>query len=160
MQTTETINADRVLCGVTARSKKHALEILSTLLAAGPTRRTAAEIFAELSNRERLGSTSLGNGAAIPHCRDNELEDATAALVILTAPIDFDTAEDEGVDVILGVLLPATEARRALDALTRALSERDCIGMLRRANAPDTVCTILATRLTEEQDASASTSPP
>ena len=160
MEITETINADRVLCGVTARSKKHALEILSTLLAAGPTRQTAAEIFAGLNSRERLGSTSLGNGAAIPHCRDTGLEDATAALLILAVPVDFDTAEDEGVDVILGVLLPKAEARRDLDALTRVLSERDCIAMLRRADAPDTVCSILATRLTEDQDAAASTTPP
>ena len=158
MEITETINAERVLCGVAARSKKHALEILSTLLASGPTQLTAPEIFAGLNSREKLGSTSLGNGAAIPHCRDTGLEEATAALMVLAAPVEFDTAEDEGVDVILGVLLPPAEAREDLDALAQALSARDCVTMLRRANAPDTACTILATRLTE--DTSAPRSPP
>lgn len=154
----QAIDPERVRCGVTARSKKHVLEILSALLAAGPTRQTAPEIFAGLNERERLGSTSLGNGVAVPHYRDAELATPTAALLILSDAVNFDTSDDDGIDIVLGILLPPGDGSQYIDALTHVLSQRDCVTMLRRAGSPESICAMLVARLNEVNNAPAAIS--
>ena len=69
MKLTEILTAGRVVAGVTVTSKKRALEEMSKLLAKGAGTVTDAEIFTSLTAREKLGSTGLGHGVAIPHGR-------------------------------------------------------------------------------------------
>ncbi|MDR2014038.1 MAG: PTS IIA-like nitrogen regulatory protein PtsN [Azoarcus sp.] len=64
-------------------------------------------VFEKLFARERLGSTGLGHGVAIPHCRiEGLLNEATAAFIRLTAPIPFDAFDDEPVKLIFVLLVP------------------------------------------------------
>ena len=95
------------------------------------------DILDALIARERLGSTGLGHGIALPHSRMRDLAEPLAALVTLREGVDFQSADGEPVDVVLGLLVPedcndehlkilATLARRFSDAgLREALRESE-----------------------------------
>jgi PTS system nitrogen regulatory IIA component len=100
------IKPDSVLCNATARSKKHCLEILSELLVRSSPDIASELIFERLIERERLGCTSLDKGAAFPHCRVAGIETSKAALMKLSEPIDFDSADGELVDLVFGMVVP------------------------------------------------------
>ena len=100
------VSPSRVLCNVHARSKKHSLEILSELLSSPNPDIANEDIFAKLIARERLGCTSLGKGIAFPHCRISGMQNNCGALMKLSEPIDFDSADGVSVDLIFGLILP------------------------------------------------------
>jgi len=102
----ELIKPDSVLCNAHARSKKHCLEILSELLVRTVSDVTAEDIFESLIERERLGCTSLDQGVAFPHCRVDGLESSVAAVMKLSEAVDFDSADDQPVDLIFGLAVP------------------------------------------------------
>lgn len=103
----ELILPESVLCNAQARSKKHCLEILSELLANTAPDIPNEEIFSRLVERERLGCTGLEKGTAFPHCRIDGLEQSSAALIKLLSPVDFDSADGELVDLVIGLMVPA-----------------------------------------------------
>ncbi len=107
MSLEEIIKPDNVLCNASARSKKHCLEILSELLVRSYPDIPNEVIFNNLIERERLGCTSLDQGVAFPHCRVDALEETTAALIKLSDPVDFDAPDDEPVDLVFGLMVPA-----------------------------------------------------
>ncbi len=126
----------RVLCNAEARSKKHALEILSELLADCDPPIAAGSAFESLIARERLGSTALDLGTAVPHGRVEGLESATAAVVKLATPIDFDAPDDEPVSLLFGMLVPqeCTDEHLAdLAAIAKMLEDRQFRGELGQA---------------------------
>jgi len=98
----------RVLSNVEARSKKHALDILSELLSSAADL-DQGEIFQSLIRREKLGCTAIENGIAIPHGRLESLEAPVGAFLKLSRPVDFDMPDREPVDLIFGLLVPMTE---------------------------------------------------
>ena len=69
MQIQSLISPKRTLCGVEGGSKKRALELLANTIAQDIPDIDADELFRRLIGRERLGSTGIGHGIAIPHCR-------------------------------------------------------------------------------------------
>ena len=100
------IQPSHVLCNAMARSKKHCLEILSELLGRSIPDIANEVIFENLIERERLGCTGLDRGAAFPHCRIDGIDASTAALIKLSEPVDFDAADGEPVDLVIGMILP------------------------------------------------------
>ena len=102
----EIIQAESVLCNAFARSKKHCLEILSELLVRPLPDVSADSVFESLVERERLGCTGLKMGVAFPHCRIAGITDSRAAMIRLSEPIDFDSADGEPVDLVFGLLVP------------------------------------------------------
>lgn len=131
------ITPDSVLCNVVARSKKHCLEILSELLARGRPELADEEIFSRLAERERLGCTSLDNGVAFPHCRMNGIESAGAALMKLSAPLEFDSPDGESVDLVLGLIVPdeLDQSHFTVDEIAALLKGERLRGRLRAANS-------------------------
>lgn len=109
----------RVLCNVEARSKKHSLDILSELLTAGGSEVTHDDIFDSLIAREKVGSTALEGGIAIPHGRMADVEGVRGAFLKLSEPVDYDTADGRPVDLVCGLLLSNTE----VDQCSRQLAE-------------------------------------
>lgn len=100
---------------VAATSRKGLLEFASDLLAAEyglPERK----LFDELMNRERLGSTGLGDGVAIPHCRI-DCEQIHAACLTLKQPVDYDASDGQPVDLIFILLVPPDENSAHLEIL-------------------------------------------
>jgi len=128
---------ERVRVGVEARSKKHALELVSELLAGPEGELTASDLFCSLIQRERLGCTGLGNGVALPHGRSSAVTQPRAALVRLREAVAYDAADDVPVDLVLAVLIPADADPGQLAMLgeaARRLMRTTDRAALRRAN--------------------------
>ena len=79
----------------------------------------AATIYEALAAREALGSTGLGNGLAIPHGKLAGLKGVTALFVRLVEPMDFESIDDEKVDLVMTLLAPAGAGADHLKALAR-----------------------------------------
>ena len=102
---------------VRAASKKSALDQAARTIAARNPEVDARRLLRELLARERLGSTGLGAGVAIPHCR-TQCEQPLAAFMRLAQPIDFDAPDDRRVDLIFTLLVPDDAAQVHLDILS------------------------------------------
>lgn len=107
MKLDELIQPESVLCNAHARSKKHCLEILSELLIRTVPDISSDDIFEGLIERERLGCTSLSQGVAFPHCRVEGLDSSVGAMIRLSEAVDFDSPDDEPVDLVVGLAVPA-----------------------------------------------------
>lgn len=140
MLSPEFLTADRVRVDVEASSRKDALQSLSLLLASGPGSLTAGEIFELLDQRERLGSTCLGNGVAVPHGRDPGLDQPVGALLRFVSPVDFDAGEDAEISVAVGLMLPAEEGGD-LSTVVEALRRDTSPQALQDAATPDAAVT-------------------
>ena len=103
------------------RTKKSILQRLSLLLSKSSGISTD-EIFAGLYEREKLGSTSVGNGVAIPHARIKGINQPFVSVIILDNPIDFDNIDSLDVDIVVCLIVPAEETENHL-ALLACLSE-------------------------------------
>ena len=103
------------------RSKKSILEKLSQLLSKSSGIHVD-RIFTELYEREKLGSTSVGNGVALPHARIKGVEDPFVSVIVLDNPIDFDNIDNLDVDIIVCLIVPYEETENHL-ALLSNLSE-------------------------------------
>lgn len=138
MSLRQIIKPDGVLCNAMARSKKHCLEILSELLVRAYPEIAHEFIFEQLIERERLGCTSLDKGAAFPHCRIEGVADSTAALLKLSEPVDFDAADGDPVDLVIGMIVPLEmedRHRSDIKLVTKALADEGLRKRLRGANS-------------------------
>lgn len=132
------IRPDSVLCNVSARSKKHCLEILSELLTRPNPDVANEEAFVKLIERERLGCTSLEKGIAFPHCRVQGVKQSSAALIKLLEPVDFDAIDGEDVDLVFGLIVPSDidEAGHAeIGEIAEFLRDETLRARLRGANS-------------------------
>lgn len=99
-----------------AGSRKRALEAASDLLAANHPDLSARALFDELMSRERLGSTALGDGVAIPHCRIR-CDGILGVFLKLTDPVDYDAPDGDPVDLLFVLVVPPEEASAHLEVL-------------------------------------------
>lgn len=106
MQLSDVLSADRIAVNLSVSSKKSLLEKASELLASAPDSADAREVFESLCQRERLGSTGLGHGVAIPHGRVSGQSGVSAALIRLRTPIDFDAPDQHKVDLFFALSVP------------------------------------------------------
>ncbi|QIB66586.1 PTS IIA-like nitrogen regulatory protein PtsN [Kineobactrum salinum] len=137
----------RTLCRVPGTSKKRLFEILSGIISRDQPKLTETEVFGKLIARERLGSTGLGGGIAIPHCRIASCEEPLGALVTLADPIDFEAPDDAPVDLLFVLLVPEEAQQAHLDILARIarlFSQSDFCEQL-RSSADDAELFTLAT---------------
>lgn len=127
---------ERVSVAAEATSRKRALECLSALLAEGREASSRHRVFDQLVARERLGSTGLGFGVAIPHARVPGLREARGAFMRVGEGIDFDAPDGGRVDLIFGLAVPeqcTEEHLEILALLARLLSAGTLRESLRRA---------------------------
>jgi len=106
MQLGELLTTSATQQGADVSSKKRVLEVASEMLASSINGVDADAIFSGLLNRERLGSTGLGSGVGIPHCRIAGADRPAAALMTLAEPIDFDAIDSKPVDLICALIVP------------------------------------------------------
>jgi len=102
----ELLTVERISCNADIASKKRAFERLAEILAAGGAAYDEREIFDALNGRERLGSTGLGHGVALPHGRMEALQQPLAAVLTLASGVDFDAPDDQPVSLLFGLLMP------------------------------------------------------
>lgn len=138
---------DRAAIGarVNAANKRQALSIVSEIagraLDLKPT-----EILTKMLQRERLGSTGVGHGVAVPHCRLRGLERVRGVFLRLDTPVDFGAVDEQPVDLIFALLAPpndASEQLRSLARVSRILRQADLRQQLRQARSADAIRALL-----------------
>jgi PTS system nitrogen regulatory IIA component len=108
------------------------LESLAELLATAMTDCAPGSIYDLLNDRERLGSTGLGEGIALPHARIAGIDNAVGAFVQLSQGVSFDAPDDRPVDLAFGLLVPQEATDSHLNLLA-SLAERFSDPALRAA---------------------------
>lgn len=148
MQIRDILSVERVAIGVDATSKKAVLEELARLVTLGLPDLTPVQAFDGLVSRERLGSTGLGNGIAIPHGRIKHLSTAIGAFLRTESALDFDAIDGQPVDLFFALFVPqeATETHLTmLASLAKTFSNEILVGRLRMLTTTQTVHSLLVT---------------
>lgn len=99
------LSPERIASGATAASKKRVLDTLTDLLCRGHAFGHSA-VCRILNERERLGSTGIGHGVALPHGRVASLDSPVGAFVTLHTPVDFDAPDGRPVSLVFALLVP------------------------------------------------------
>ena len=102
----DTISEEGIVLTNSVSSKKRALEILSESLAQQHSSLNKSKILDALLAREKLGSTGLGKGVAIPHCRIKDLDKIYIAMLRLDEGVDFEASDDEPVTFLFCMVVP------------------------------------------------------
>ena len=100
------LTPERCHCRLAGGSKKRLLTRISELISENIAALDGNRIFNALMAREQLGSTGLGNGIAIPHCRVPDCEEIIGMLITLDMPIDFDALDGKPVDILFVLIVP------------------------------------------------------
>ena len=116
---------ERTQCRISVTSKKRAIEEASRRIAATNRLLDADEIYSHLIAREKLGSTALGHGIAIPHCRLDSCDEIIGAMFSLEEGVDFEAFDHEPVKVLFVLLVPTQEVDEHLQVLATLASRFD-----------------------------------
>jgi len=128
MNLADVLIPEQTFCHIQVASKKKALEETAGLIASKINRVSQEALFERLIAREKLGTTAMGNGIAIPHCRLPQLDNIVCALVTLAEPVDFDAFDNHGVSILFVLLVPEEEADKLLSVLATIAESAESIG--------------------------------
>ncbi len=117
MHLIDILTPERTVTNISAASKKGTLELASQLLANELAQCDMPDVLHCLIGREKLGSTAIGQGIAIPHCRLKGLQQAMGVLIKLSQPVDFDASDNQPVDIVLALLVPEDANEEHLELL-------------------------------------------
>lgn len=120
-------------------SKKRVIDTIAQAFSEHVEDIDADALFMQLVNREKLGSTGIGNGVAIPHCRFPTPR-TLCACITLDAPVDFDAVDQKGVDVVFAMVVPEDAEENHLEnlaTLAGVLQDPNYVNKLRAANNSD-----------------------
>lgn len=153
MPLADLISADRVALDQNLTSKKSVLERAAQLLAQGDPSANSRDIFEALCQRERMGSTGLGHGVAIPHCRVAH-NSVSGAFIRLRQPIGFDSPDAARVDLFFALAVPTdcSDAHlKLLSSIAELFSEPDRREALREVDGYRQLAALLNGELNREQ---------
>lgn len=134
------LSADNIVIDAVAENKDQLLKETAKLLG------NNENLYAALVSREHQGSTGMGNGIAIPHGRVNGISSANACLIKLNKAIDFASPDNQPVDLVIGLAVPADcteEHLQLLASVAEKLSDDSCVTALRQANSADDILQVL-----------------
>ncbi len=118
MKITEFLTSERTCCNADAVSKKRVLEFVADFIADQFDFVDADPLYHHLLDRERLGSTGIGEGVAVPHCRLPGCAEITGALIKLKTPVDFDAIDNAPVDLVFALVVPDEQDEEHLQTLS------------------------------------------
>ena len=145
MELADILSEESVLVCTDIKNKHDVLARLAGRVSA-LTGHPAEDIFAALNDRESLGSTGLGNGIAVPHGKYAGLKGVIAVFMKLSEPVDFESVDDQPVDLVMMLLAPmgaGADHLKALARVARILRTDSVAEGLRRANDPARLYAIL-----------------
>ena len=148
MQLEEILTADRCHCKLTVVSKKRLLTKVSELIAKDIAALEADDIFNALMAREQLGTTGLGNGIAIPHCRVPLCQEIIGTLITLEEAIDFDAVDGGPVDLLFALIVPEQKTDdhiQTLAAIAELFNDEDFCFTLRHTHNTEDLFNIAVT---------------
>lgn len=137
MLISDLLSPERIRFDVHSSSKKRLLELISRELARNSEDLSAREIFESLCARERLGSTGLGKGVAIPHGRVKGSDTVQASFIRLKKPLPFDAVDGEPVDLLFAMAVPEQcneDHLKLLAQIAELFSDPDLLNKLRQAD--------------------------
>ena len=138
MNIAEFLSPDCTRSAVRRHSKKRLIEIVSELAAPQLPALSAKEIFDSLLAREKLGSTGIGNGIAIPHGRMATSDKVVAVFLQCAEPVAFDAIDNRPIDLLFALLVPADRCDqhlRTLALVAEKLNDRAVVKQLRAASS-------------------------
>lgn len=145
MDLSDLLSKKAIVAGLKANSKKQAIQDLAAK-AAELTGLSEREIFDTLLQRERLGSTGVGHGIAIPHGKLTRLDKLVGIFAKLSKPIEFDSLDDQPVDLVFVLLAPegaGADHLKALARIARQLRDPAVTKGLRQATDAQTIYSLL-----------------
>lgn len=140
MRVREILTPDHTFINVHGVSKKRLLDQVASLAAGSCPALSEQQVFDALIARERLGSTGIGEGIAIPHCRMADCQEPVGLLLRLDEPVDFESIDGKPVDLVFVLLVPETNPEqhlRTLSHLAALFNEVSYREQLRKADSAD-----------------------
>jgi len=147
MLISDLLSPERIRLDVQSGSKKRLLELISEELARNTDEFSKREIFESLCARERMGSTGLGKGVAIPHGRVKGSRHVQASFIRLKKPVPFDAVDGEPVDLLFCLAVPedcGEDHLRLLAQVAELFSDPDMLRELREADSPARMLQLLS----------------
>lgn len=145
MQIGDLLDRSAISLRVSASSKRQALAVVSEI-AARKLGLEAGDILDALSEREAAGSTGVGYGVAAPHARLDGLSRMHGVFVRLEQPVEFDSVDEQPVDLIFALFAPkdaGADHLRALARVSRLLRQAELREQLRKARTVDAIYALL-----------------
>jgi len=146
MKITDFLKEDCLLIGVKSRDKKGAISELLELLREKKYIKDSKDILDNVMEREKLGSTGIGQGIAVPHTKTEQIDDLVGAVGISNDGINFDALDDEPVYIIFLILAPTKSIGlhlKALAKIARLLKDKTFRNALRKATSPSEISRII-----------------
>jgi PTS system nitrogen regulatory IIA component len=146
MNISDILSPECVNLNMDCHSKKDALDTLAKTIANSDNGISQTEVFDCLCARERLGSTGLGNGIAIPHGRFKNSKKTIAAFLQLDNGIDYDAVDKAPVDLLFALIVPedsTDEHLQTLATLAEMFSSKEIVQKLRQSQSATEVFTLL-----------------
>ena len=146
MMITDFLKEDCIVINMKSREKKGALSELLKLLETNNYIKDSNEILEAILEREKLGSTGIGQGIAVPHTKTDQIENLVGAVGISNSGISFDSLDGEPVNVIFLIIAPTKSIGlhlKALAKIARLLKNRTFRNALRNAKTPSEVLQII-----------------
>jgi nitrogen PTS system EIIA component len=137
MALADILHPEGIIPALRAQSKKQLLMELATC-ASKITGISDREIFDVVLQREKLGSTGVGGGIAIPHGKLKSLDRITGVFARLDTPVDFEALDDQPVDLVFMLLAPegaGADHLKALSRIARMLRDQDLVARLRGSDS-------------------------
>jgi len=147
MLISDLLSPERIRCDVQSSSKKRLLELISEELARNSDEFSKREIFESLCARERLGSTGLGKGVAIPHGRVKGSQHVQASFIRLKKPVLFDSVDGEPVDLLFCLAVPedcGEDHLKLLAQVAELFSNPEVLRELREAETAGQIMQVLS----------------
>ncbi len=138
MKIVEFIKPDSIYVDVDVDSKKNLFKQISNIFSKEDSDKGSV-IIEKLNERERLGSTGIGNGVAIPHSKINSIEKTKVIFLKLKSAIDFSASDKIDVDLVFVILAPKncqSEHLLVLSSISSFLREKSTVKRLRDLNKP------------------------
>lgn len=136
MEIKDILTPDCTSCAVQGSSKKRILETISQIASSQLSDIDEGVILTSLLAREKMGSTGIGNGIALPHGRLPGIEKVIAVLVTSKPAIAFDAIDNNPVDIFFALIVPENQAQGHLQTLATIagkLSDKEVVKALRKA---------------------------
>ncbi|MGB1799249.1 MAG: PTS IIA-like nitrogen regulatory protein PtsN [Gammaproteobacteria bacterium] len=146
MNISDILSPECVFSDMDCHSKKDALDTLAKTIANSDNSISQTEVFDCLLARERLGSTGLGNGIAIPHGRLKNGKKTLAAFIQLESAIDYDAVDNAPVDLLFALIVPEDSTEEHLQTLAKLaemFSNTSILDKLRQSDSSTEMYSIL-----------------
>lgn len=140
------LSKDNIFIDTNITSKKRLLEFIANQSSSTIEEDAKNKLYCNLLDRERLGSTGLGRGFAVPHARMADLDEAFGVFIKLSQAIHFDAPDNIPVDLVFAIVIPeqATEQHlQILSALAKIFSQPDVCEAIRQAETSEEIVNLI-----------------